>query len=233
MKTAWYVIFTVLLLVLSIVLYMGKGKEVSEVRFLSVESIFEAAGLKLTDDLRKETDSYQELFASQGFMSLYREVYRVSLDTQKYSFERQLVAVSTLLLVAHIDVDPGPLQSSGKRLFIHFCRLSLLDTIFAMEMSGMEKYFGFFSGDPVLNELWSDYLKQVWVKVVRPEIIRQRKAEKENALFVKLLPEFQVELGQLAGAELPEAARKLDYYLKDGRTGNNESDYELRETNGH
>ncbi len=233
MKMAWYILFTVLLLVLSVVLYMSKDKEVSEIRVLSVEAIFDAAGIKFSDDLRKEVDAYQELFASQGFMSLYREAYRVSLDPQKYSFNRQLAAVSALLLVAHNDVDAGPLQSSGKRLFIHFCRLSLLDTIFALEMSAIEESFMLFTNDTVLHELWNDYLKQVWVKVVRPEIIRQRRAEKENALFVKLLPEFMAELSHLAEAKSPVGTQKLDFFLKEGRAGNNESDYELRETNGH
>lgn len=233
MKMAWYVLFTVLLLVLSIVLYMSKDKEVSEIRVLSVEAIFDAAGIKISDDLRKEVDAYQELFASQGFMSLYREVYRISLDTQKYSFNRQLAAVSALLLVAHNEVDPGPLQSSGKRLFIHFCRLSLLDSIFALEMSAIEESFVLFTNDPVLHDLWKDYLKQVWVKVVRPEIIRQRRAEKENALFVKLLPEFMAELSHLAEAKSPVGTQKLDFFLKEGRSGSNESDYELRETSGN
>lgn len=164
---------------------------------LTVESIFEAAGARLNEALIKEIEEWRNLFVTQGFMSLYREVYRIAMDRQSFDFSRQLAAVSVLLIISHENLEVGPLQNSGKRLFIHFCRLSLLDSFFAFELTSLDAKNSLFSSDNVLLELWNDYLRQVWAKVVRQEVIRNRATTPENRAFAALMPEFLKDLEQI------------------------------------
>lgn len=173
---------------------------------LTVESIFEAAGARLNEALIKEIEEWRNLFATQGFMSLYREVYRIAMDRQRFDFSRQLAAVSVLLIISHEKLEMGPLQNSGKRLFIHFCRLSLLDSFFAFELTCLDAKNSLFSSDNVLLELWNDYLRQVWAKVVRQEIIRNRATTPENRAFAALMPEFLKDLEQIEA--MPDDADK-------------------------
>jgi len=179
---------------------------------LTVESIFAAAGARLNEEHSKEIDEWRRLFVTQGFMSLYREVYRIALDRQMLDFARQLAAVSVLLIVSHEELEAGPLQSSGKRLFIHFCRLSILDSFFAFELTGLDSKTGIFSSDKILVELWNDYLRQVWVKVVRQEIVKNRAATLDNRAFAGLMPEFLQDLEKIERmSENSEKATEIDF----------------------
>lgn len=177
---------------------------------LTVESLFEAAGVKFTQQLEQESGEWRELFKNQGFMSLYREVYRIALDRQRYDFDRQLAAVATLLIISHEELEKGPLQSSGKRLFIHFCRLSLLDSFFAFELTNLDSKKGIFSSDNVLLELWQEYLRQIWLRVVRPEIVKNRATTPENRAFAGLLPEFVVDLEKIEKNSTQSGEKELE-----------------------
>jgi hypothetical protein len=202
-------VITLLIVALSIsylILFPERKTELEDTAEFSIEAIFKAAGVGFSDELKKESDGYLALFDSQGFMALYREVYRISLDRQRYDFDRQLVAVATLLLVSHERIEPGPLQSSGKRLFLHFCRLSLLDSLFALQIARIEKNHLLFSSDSVLQELWKDYLRLVWSKVVLPDSLRAETSMDYNKVFMSLLPEFSQEFTRKK--ELQRAEKK-------------------------
>lgn len=229
MKAFGIIAIVLILTVFAAVYSANSGTKAVDASVLSVETIFAAAGLEFNDVLQDEIVTLQDLFATQGFMALYREVYRVSLATQRYNFEQQLAAVSVLLSISHGQLDPGPLQNCGKQLFVHFCRLSLLDALFAIEMAKLEAKLNIFSLDVVLKEFWHDYLHLVWSKVLLPEYARQQKISSEMKEFIELLPEFNDDLKRLRVEKLPETGKKLDFFLKKGTNGSKQSDYELRE----
>ena len=104
MRIAGAIIIFAVVCALSFYVLYGRADSVVPAR-LSVESLFEAVGLNLDDDLYRDIKKYREIHASQGFMALYRECYGIALDSNKFDFTRQFAAVGTILVISEYEND--------------------------------------------------------------------------------------------------------------------------------
>ncbi|PKL46433.1 MAG: hypothetical protein CVV42_16430 [Candidatus Riflebacteria bacterium HGW-Riflebacteria-2] len=164
---------------------------------LSVESLFAAVGLSLDDNLHRDIKTYREIYAAQGFMALYRECYGIALDSNKFDFARQFAAVSTILVISQQEIDSDTLRASAQRLFINFCRLSLVDKISAVQINDLVVAHRLFENNAETVALWNDYLNHVWNREVRPRIRRYGTIDDNDRRFIGLRENFAAEASAL------------------------------------
>jgi hypothetical protein len=86
-----------------------------------------------------------------------------------------------------------------------------------------------FSEDKQLDALWQAYVREVWGRVYKPELMKKFDCDERTQEFLDEFPNFKSEVKSLisfnAGSSSEE---RYEYFLKKGKTGVNESDYELR-----
>jgi len=164
---------------------------------LSVESLFAAVGLSLDDNLYRDIRTYREMHAAQGFMALYRECYGIALDANKFDFARQFAAVSTILVISEYEIDSETLRASSQRLFINFCRQSLVDKISAVQINNLVLAHKLFDDNPETVTLWNDYLHHVWNRDVKPRIRRYGTLDENDRRFIDLRENFAAEASAL------------------------------------
>lgn len=188
----------VITLILALTFYFFYGQAGSGVvGKLAVEGLFDAVGIQLSDNLQRDIVAYREIYANQGFMALYRECYSIALDSQKFDFNRQFAAVSCLLVISQYELDSGALRASAQRLFINFCRMSLVDKIIAVQINEITENYGLFSDNSEVEQLWNDYLQYVWDREVRPRIRRYGVIDENDQKFIKLRDNFSAEAAAL------------------------------------
>jgi len=164
---------------------------------LSVESLFEAVGLKFDENVYRDIKTYREIYATQGFMALYRECYGIALDANKFDFVRQFAAVSTILVISEYELDSDALRTSSQRLFINFCRLSLVDKISAVQINELVVAHHLFDDNAETVALWNEYLNHVWNRQVRPRIRRYGSLDEHDRRFIELRENFAAEASAL------------------------------------
>jgi len=178
--------------------YVIYGRAGSDIHAkLSVETLFEAVGLKLDDNLYRDIKTYREIHATQGFMALYRECYGIALDANKFDFIRQFAAVSTILVISQQELDSGTMRVSAQRLFINFCRLSLVDKISAVQINELVVEYHLFDDNTETVALWNDYLNHVWNREVKVRIRRYGTLDEYDRKFIALRENFAAEASAL------------------------------------
>jgi len=196
MRIAGAIIIFAVVCALSFYVLYGRADSVVPAR-LSVESLFEAVGLNLDDDLYRDIKKYREIHASQGFMALYRECYGIALDSNKFDFARQFAAVSTMLVISEYENDSETLRASAQRLFINFCRFSLVDKIAAVQINELVVKHHLFDSNAETVALWNDYLNHVWTREVKPRIRRYGTLDEFDRKFIALRENFAAEASAL------------------------------------
>ncbi len=188
----------ILLLIGALAFYAFYGRASSAVTGkLGVDGLFSAVGLNLDDNLQKDLKTYREMYKTQGFMALYRECYGVALDSQKFDLAHQFAAVSTILVISQYEIDSETLRASAQRLFINFCRLSLVDKITAVQINDLVVAHRLFEGNQETTSLWDDYLNHVWNREVKPRISRYGTLDENDRRFVDLRAAFASEAEKL------------------------------------
>ncbi|NLF96222.1 MAG: hypothetical protein GX569_05740 [Candidatus Riflebacteria bacterium] len=188
----------VLVMIGALAFYAIYGRAGSDVPAkLSVESLFDAVGLKLDENIYRDMKSYREIHAAQGFMALYRECYGIALDANKFDFARQFAAVSTILVISEYELDSDALRTSSQRLFINFCRLSLVDKIAAVQINELIVAHRLFDDNAETVALWNEYLNHVWNRQVRPRIRRYGTLDEYDRKFIALRENFAAEASAL------------------------------------
>ncbi|GEM_PF-1954746 len=196
MRIAGAIIIFAVVCALAFYAFYGRAGSVISAK-LSVESLFEAVGLSLDDNLNRDIKTYREIHASQGFMALYRECYGIALDSNKFDFARQFAAVSTMLVISEYENDSETLRASAQRLFINFCRLSLVDKISAVQINNLVVANQLFDENAETVALWNDYLNHVWNREVKPRIRRYGTIDEDDRRFIALRENFSAEASTL------------------------------------
>lgn len=200
-------IIIVLILAGALVFYIFQGRAGFAVpEKVEVELLFASIGLNFDEGLRREVEKHREMYESQGFMALYRECYSVALDSHKFDFPVQFAAVSTIFVIGQYEVDSDTLRASAQRLFINFCRMSLVEKNSAVQINKLLTERHLFDGSPEMSELWNDYLQLVWQREVQPRIRRYGNVDENDRKFIKLRENFAAE----ASALLNRRGRSLD-----------------------
>ncbi|PKL45035.1 MAG: hypothetical protein CVV41_02805 [Candidatus Riflebacteria bacterium HGW-Riflebacteria-1] len=184
----------VITLILALTFYSYHGRAGSDVAGkLGIEKLFAAIGVQLNEDLQRDVARYREIYANQGFMALYRECYGIALDSHGFDFDRQFAAVSSLLIISKYELDSEPLRASAQRLFINFCRMSLVDKITAVQINEVAEKYCLFKDNPEVQQLWDDYLQHVWERDLRPRIRRYGVIDENDEKFIQLRDKFAAE----------------------------------------
>ena len=194
-----------LIVALAYYFYLGHAESVV-VEKLGVEALFKAIGIPINETLRADIAAYSDMFAQQGFMTLYRECYTTALDSQRFDFDRQFAAVSSLLVISRYELDSETLRASAQRLFINFCRLSLAEKSSAVHLDQLVEVYGLFSDNQELSILWDQYLQHVWLNDVRPRIRRYGRIDDGDRKFINLRGHFAAE----ASALMSRLGKSLD-----------------------
>lgn len=206
----------------------SKGKAASSpAEMLKLDSIWQASGYKIDEKIRGRIHRFLSIFSEFGYMPFYREVYR-ELYSQDGSFLEKYTAATALLLASHNLVNDKSYKVSGKRLFLHFCRKSLLDVDFATNLCELDRKFKIFSGNEQLEELWQLYIREIWARKVKPTIEQSGKKDEKQKKFLDTFPAFKIELSNAVHSSNDKEVT-YDYFLIEGRSGAEEGDYELRE----
>jgi hypothetical protein len=197
---------------------------------LHLDDLWTASGYRLDDKIRGRIYINLEKVEKLGFMQVYREMYFKLYAKEAQPFAEKLEAASVILIASHNLVTESHFRSSGKRLFLHFCRSFFLDSDFAMKMNRLNKRHRLFYEDRFLENSWNAYLKEIWGKVHKPEIQKKQKIEKLTQAFLTEFPEFSTEAKKLIESSLPdsESEERYEYILKEGKTGENEEDFKLK-----
>ncbi len=164
---------------------------------LDVEALFACVGLNFDESLQREVEKHREMYVGQGFMALYRECYSMALDSQKFDFPAQFAAVSTIFVIGQYEIDSAALRNSSQRLFINFCRMSLVEKISAVQINKLLSDYRLFADSPEMLELWNDYLQLVWQREVQPRIRRYGNVDENDRRFIKLRENFATEASAL------------------------------------
>jgi len=189
MRFAGSIALFVVILALAFYSYFGHASSVV-VGKLEVENLFVAIGIPFNENMQAEVAGYHDIFAKHGFMALYRECYTRAFDSHRFDFDRQFAAASTLLVISRYELDSDALRASAQRLFINFCRLSLVDKISAVQINKLVEDYKLFSDNPEAIKLWDEYLQSVWLKEVRQRIRRYGTLDESDKEFIKLREPF-------------------------------------------
>ncbi|NLF95094.1 MAG: hypothetical protein GX569_00060 [Candidatus Riflebacteria bacterium] len=190
------IIILILVGALAIYAFYGRADSVVPAK-LDVESLFEVVGLSFDDNIRRDIQTYRDIYSSQGFMALYRECYGIALDSSKFDFARQFAAVSTILVISQYELDSDAMRASAQRLFINFCRLSLVDKIAAVQINELVVKHHLFDSNAETVALWNDYLNHVWTREVKPRIRRYGTLDEFDRKFIALRENFAAEASAL------------------------------------
>ncbi|MBU1108974.1 MAG: hypothetical protein KKB51_20010 [Candidatus Riflebacteria bacterium] len=196
MRFAGSIAILVLIMALAFYSYFGHAG-FAALGKLDIEALFDAVGVKLDESLQADIAAYRAIYAGQGFMALYRKCYTIAFDSQRFDFDHQFAAVSSLLVISCYELDSETSRASAMRLFITFCRLSLVEKISALQLNQISEDYGFFSGNPEIIKLWDEYLEHVWVKEVRPHIRRYGITDEYDKKFIELREHFAAEASAL------------------------------------
>ncbi|GAB4269261.1 MAG: hypothetical protein Kow0029_05200 [Candidatus Rifleibacteriota bacterium] len=194
---------------------------------IRLDDIWASADYELDDVTRNRVYAYMVSFMNHGFMPFYRKVYFKLYAKETVDFTEKFAAASALLLVSHNLVKEKACMISGKRLFLHFCRNFMIDDKFTVRFSQLNKKFGIFTGVGQLEDLWKGYIREVWARKIRPEAEKSHKIKDNMLSFLKEFPDLEKELKTLI-SPIQQKEEKYDFFLIDGKSGRDESDYELR-----
>ena len=188
----------VITLILALTFYSYHGRAGSGVAGkLDIVTLLAAIGVQLNEGLQRDIARYREIYANQGFMALYRECYGIALDPHGFDFDRQFAAVSSLLIISKYELDSEPLRASAHRLFINFCRMSLVDKITAVQINEVAEKYRLFKDNPEVQQSWDDYLQHVWERDLRPRIRRYGVIDENDEKFIQLRDKFVAEAAAL------------------------------------
>ena len=196
---------------------------------LWVETIFEIANYDLTNKELRAVKKFEEIARKTDFMTLYREVYRQLVQRTTGDFSIRLAAAVVLLKASQDSSLTTGKKNSAVRLFINFCRSSLIEAEFAIKFNQFAIKQNLFSNSD-LKAYWKNYLMTVFGKRVKPNIKEGVELEGINLEFIKLDPDFVKEAKMIIHPVRHDIV-KFEYILKPGVDPDNteEDDYILKE----
>ncbi len=195
---------------------------------MSEEAIFALADYKVSVSEEKIFEEMRLKFQEFGFMPCYRMAYQEILGRSIDRFERKFAYAASLLVLSDKPVNTRNSKKNALRLFIHFARLNLLDMNFAIRFQNFANKLIPAFNDPELNKLWENYLRKVFGKFAKPEIVQIGKIPEKLDEFLNLSKGLKMSAENLIKAKIATDSYQYTYELIPGKSGEEESDFVLK-----
>jgi len=192
---------------------------------LHLDEIAECLDFVNDDNFKAETYFFLTSFINDSIPEAYKKVYQQLSEKTGDPVRAKAAAAALMLAIKNIEMSSDN-RKICNRLLMKYLGENNLTMASALSLHKLQLQHQFFSNNNEEADHFMKYLRQVWAAEIKSEVSEAKKLTDKAQSFLQHFPSFIDETTLLTAVEKPED--RWEYFLIEGRTGENEDDFELR-----